>query len=150
MDTHKDTHHPAVAQSLTLGREGGVTSICLCARTASLKGNYLVKTLGPVTACLPLIKDSSHGWVLFCYTYDIKQPATELNINTSRRVQGSEFTTVPSNMESSHIKKPKCLSHIELEREAFYNNENLKHLTVALTNDRGSLFVESFSDPFCL
>lgn len=57
---------------------------------------------------------------------DNKQAANELNINTSRGVQGLQFTTVLSNMESSHIKKPKCLSHIELKRDAFYNNENKK------------------------
>lgn len=98
----------------------------VCAKTTSLQGNYLVKTLGPVIACAPLIKDSSHIWALSCYTYDNKQAAKELNINASRGVQGLQFTTVHSNMESSHIKKPKCLSHIELKRDAFYNNENQK------------------------
>lgn len=51
-------------------------------------------------------------------------------------------------MESSHIKKPKCSSHIELKWDAFYNNENEKQL-MELTNEGGTLFAESFPAPSC-
>lgn len=54
-----------VSQSGAGGSDNLYMSLCdsrVCARTTSLQGNYLVKTLGPVTACLPLIKDSSHVW----------------------------------------------------------------------------------------
>lgn len=117
----------------------------VCARTTSLQGNYLVKTLGPVTACSPLIKDSSHVWVLSYYTYDNKQAAKELNINRSRGVQGLQFTTVLSNMESYHIKS--AFPILSWNGTQFITMRIKKSMELAIEGD--ALFPESFPAPSC-